>query len=148
MAVEIGSFIGHIVLTNTTSSLYSVCLSVLGHEHDNVNRLLEELDIVARIQTMDALVKGLEKKYPVIGDEKECDLSDPVKIALNNLHVINEKIHKILKDIDTEIKYHKTKYWNEWRTPDYHLNLIELRRNSKIMEKRFELLIKLMSIDA
>ncbi len=128
-------FIGHVVLSNTTTSLYSKFLSLLECGHQNINDLLEELDIIARVKVMDVFIREIPK-----------DNTKYIEISLNNLNEINQKIHDILKVINKKIEEHNQKYLSLWRTPDYIKELNLIRLYSKTLEKRFELLIRLFHL--
>ena len=128
-------FIGHVVLSNTTSSLYSLCLSLLDHGHDKINNLFIELDIVAKIQVIDEFIREIPTKN-----------NRTIEVALNNLNKINVRIHQILKQIEVKIEEHKNKYLYGWRTPDYQNELSSLKTYNKILDSRFDLLVRLINL--
>ena len=56
-------------------------------------------------------------------------------------------IKKELENIKEEIKDHEQKWFANWRTPAYETHLKRLTKHKKILDKRLELLIKILQLD-
>lgn len=66
--------------------------------------------------------------------------------CLDNLHDMIIRIREDLNQIRSKIEFHKSKYFNYWRSVDVKPQLVNLRLHSKLLDDRYDLLLKTMSI--
>lgn len=71
---------------------------------------------------------------------------DPIAICLDNVNEMLIMIQNELKYIMNEIYIHKTRFFYWWRKPNIENNIEQLIRNKRILDKRVNLLFKLISI--
>jgi len=112
--------------------------NLTSHNHIPLNNIMEDLDIKARFDTLNALLKDLEKKHLE---------SESISIALHNLHDIMTRVHNELDSIDKIVKDHSLKWFSSWRSLNYTSNISRLERLIKIMDSRSALLIELLKIN-
>lgn len=125
------------VISGTTGSIYRLLSGINEFDLEHVNQLLEELDLYKKIEIVESLF-----------DNNKYDLTKKTyNIALNNLHEISEKISLELKEIKKDIEYTKTLYFRQFRTHKYMKNLQNLKKHSKILDNRLDLVIKLSDMN-
>jgi hypothetical protein len=66
--------------------------------------------------------------------------------CLIQLRDIVEKIYHEINEINRGVEYHKTIWFNKFRTPKYITNITHLKRYKRTMDSRFEHLLKIMNI--
>ena len=70
-----------------------------------------------------------------------------VKISLDSLTEITEKIHIELNKIKEKNDYHNSLYFSSSRTLDCNYYLNNLKKYNILLDKRIDLLTKLLSIN-
>ena len=129
-------------LTTTTKSIVNVIIHLTTNEYPNskdVRSLIFELDIEIKMKIIKALVDELN-------NNNIKNLHKYVKISLDSLTEITEKIHFELKKIKEKIDYHNSLYFNNWRTLNCESNLINIKKYNNLLDKRIDLLTKMLSI--
>ena len=125
------------VISGTTGTIYRLISGISEFDLEHVNQLLEELDLNKKIEIVESLFDN--NRY------------EPTKktfnIALNNLHEISEKISLELKEIKKDIEFTKTLYFKQFRSHKYMKNLENLKKHSKILDNRLDLVIKLSDMN-
>lgn len=71
-------------------------------------------------------------------------LPEPVKISLNSLAQIVEKIHGILIKIKGKIQAHAQLYFKSWRNFCLKREIAQLKAETELLDSRFNLLFKLL----
>lgn len=94
-----------------------------------------ETDIIATITTLQSLVSEITSAS-----------SSSLTMALNNLNTIIIEIHDLLYSIEEKYKEHAGKYMNYFRSINIRREISLICQKSKILEKRLNLLIKIMQI--
>jgi len=125
-------------LTNTTNSIYSEVAYLTGYSIYNFKEIIENLDIIAKIEIISILIKEYEQSSIFIdGSRKKC---------LESLVVIIEKINHEMLAIRDAINEHEKKWLHKWRGNVYEPMIKSLVSHVKIMENRLELFTKVNSI--
>ena len=145
-SVVLSSLTGISLATNITNSLvissirgtYSLIKSFATHHYTQVNEVIEEYDLTAKLEIIEALMKDIEKEYLV---EKES-----IKKAFENLDTVVNNINKLLQKIDLIIKEHKDKYFSGWRTLSYDKEIYELKRLIRLMDLRYAMFLEILKV--
>ena len=137
----IASLVGKGVLAqavyDTSSVLINLARDTVYQEHPELSAILEELDIHATLQVIDSLLEEVPENY---NDNKS------LHTCIHNVNEIIEKIKENLGKINNEVEYHKTKYFNYWRTPQYETDVKKLKKLKPILDKRLKLFINVLKI--
>ena len=110
--VNLALNIGKTLLTETIQLSTSTIRRML-EENPKLSLHTEPIDLYAELHVIDAIVETLPHHIT------EHPKSKPLRIALENLRQSIDTVHKILEDLNHQIKYHETLYFNTWRTPMY-----------------------------
>ena len=127
--------IGHEIIKDTAKNIYNLITNINNNNVKYVNDIIDDLDIVKNIEIVDSLFQH----------NKSISLTSPQKIALNNLHDISVIIKKELHDINDDLKYLQTIYFSYLRQSPYKNKLINLQKHSTKLNKRLDLVIKLLN---
>jgi hypothetical protein len=106
----------------------------MSYHHIKINEVIEEHDLIAKLQIIEALMKDM-------GEENI--QKESIKLALNNLHKTVESINTNLSQIESIIEYHKQKYFANWRYLNYDNQIYELKRNIKLLDIRYHMLLEI-----
>ena len=127
--------IGKEVLGETSKSIYNSISNISSFNETFLIKTIEELDLLKKIE----IVNSLYDNNPNLK-------SKTVTLALNNVHDISVKIENELKDIEKDIEYFKTLYFQYIRGLPYMEKITNLKKHSKILDDRLNLLIQLLSL--
>ena len=97
---------------------------------------LENIDLENKISIINKFIEEIEERK---------NIKESIKISIQSVHVILEKINKELESIKEDIEYHHTKYFNSWRSIYCDDKIINIKSHNELLEKRFDLLMKLLS---
>ena len=122
------------VVSNTMKNIHEVINGINENDVPHIIELLEKLDLKKKIEITESLFK-----------ENKNVKNDTLKIALNNLHEITIKIKKELEEINYDIEYSKTLYFQSFRTMPYVEKLDKLKNHNDLLDNRLDLTIKLLS---
>ena len=107
-------------------------------KNPKVQNLLFHLDLQSDLKVIQALVEEISIK------ELEEGQYDVVDVALEQVKDMMISIKDELGKIQIEINNHESKYFAEYREPNFNINLNQLIENKIILDKRVDLLIKLI----
>ena len=100
--------------------------------NDKLYEILENIDLLSYIQLAESVCVDLEIN---------ADKSPPFITSCIHLCETLEKIYKLLSLITNELANHETRYFYYWRTPQYEQQVLELKRQRRILSKRIKHLI-------
>ena len=101
----------------------------------------EELEEPEELEELEELDDPINQ----IGSSKHCSRS-PIQICFKNVSEMISLIKVELENIQEEIKNHQNKWFASWRTPDYEEHIHNLKNHKKILDKRVNLLIKILNL--
>jgi hypothetical protein len=96
-----------------------------------------QLDIEVVLSVVEALVREIP--------DEEAN-SEATSLCIKNIERVIVKIQEQLLEIHSETAYHKTKYFNGYRTLNLEKNLVQLRAQKKILDQRIDLLMKVLAV--
>ena len=123
-------------VTNSTRSILGGVSSILEDEDFTFKKILKDYDLTSKVSVINSYLNELSNNSVIF--EKEA-----VKLAIQNILEILEKISNEIKSIEDKIKVHKKLWFHRFRTPEYKTLLINLETDIRIMSERFDLLIKI-----
>ena len=107
-------------------------------KHPKVQSLLTHLDLQSDLKVIQSLVEEIAIK------ELEEDQHDVVDVALGQVQEMMVLIKNELIKIQSAVSVHESKFFAQYREPNFQINMSQLIENKIILDKRVELLIKLI----
>lgn len=102
-----------------------------------IKKDLDEFDLENKITIINKFIEEIENKK---------NIKESIKYSIISLHDVLEKINNEINKIKEDIEYHQTKYLNSWRSLDCSNKLEIIEKNNKLLDNRFEMLVKLLSV--
>ena len=138
-SMVLGSITGISLATNLSNSLikssvqgsFDLIKNFVSYHHTPIKEVIDEFDLIAKLEIIEAVMKDIE-------NEKINDKQSITK-ALDNLRLVVENIHNLLQKIDNIIKEHEQKYFSKWRSLYYENEILELKRNIRLMDLRYSM---------
>ena len=132
------TIIGREMISTTVKDVGSSLYSLIYEGPEDINKLLKELDIHAQIKVVESLMDNLHEQQ----------LNETVNISLNLLHQIICEINHDIIIIKYKINNDTSRYFNRFRSSSYHKDLKKLTNDKEILDKRLEILIKILSVNS
>lgn len=124
--------IGKEMISDSYKNINSSIYNIRSFDIEYVNHVLEDLDILKKIEIVNSLFENIEIEH-----------NKTKVIALNSLHDIADKIQKELTEIKKDIEYTKTIYFSYFRSKPYFEKLNKLKNHSKILDQRMNLVLQI-----
>jgi anti-anti-sigma regulatory factor len=145
-----------------TFGSYRLIKSVCTHKNPDINKLIGDLDIERRLKLIKSVVDAQKYGQCVLKNNSleysnsHCNnvlestiiqsADNPIELCLSYLQETITNIHMNLFDINNKVIYHKTKWFNSWRTLNIKRELEALRLNSNLLESRFNDFIEISKL--
>jgi hypothetical protein len=126
-------------VSKTTTNIYNGLDELRSDELFQFSKLLETLDIKAKLEIIHEFINELTDS-----DRISHNYSKSIDKVLSYLCDILKKIEMEIDDIKFEIAIHKKKWFYKLRSPSYNIKINNLVEHLKILDERFELLLKLL----
>lgn len=123
------------IAVNDTSVLLLSMISTLNNSCF-FKKTITNIDLYTKLITIEDFFKNLPQKY---------ENNKSIKSLLNSIHNNIIEIYNTLSEINCIITYHKTKYFYEYRTPPYSKQISSLILLNKLLNDRFDLLLKIIN---
>lgn len=137
MSTLIGNDIVTKAISEATVSIYSILYSLIDIKHPELDKLLENMDIKAQIQTLDSMLQNVNTNYK----------SKTMELSLYQLHEIICKLREDLRLISNKHIQHKT-YWVSYIYKcDINQEIISLKKNKNILDKRLDMFMKVLQVE-
>ena len=125
-------------ITTSTKNIYSGIEKIITNENTEFNQVLDKLDINTKLDIINSFIKEMECSNKLF--------SDTTRKALKYIENILKIIEVEISNINLEIEDHKKKWFNRFRTSNCREMINNLVNHVKILDDRFELLIKFINI--
>lgn len=121
---------------NDTSYLLLGLVKDVIVEHPDIKKTTDNIDLYNKLIIIDNFIKNIPKDL----EKNKC-----ISISLNSIHDIVVQINNELTLINKIIEDHTLKYFYYFRKFDYYKELNNIINYKKIMDERFDILLKLIS---
>jgi hypothetical protein len=136
--ISLATNLSHNVIKTSVQSSFDLIKNFVTYHHTHIKEVIDEFDLLAKLEIIEAVMKDIENEN--INDKKS------VTKSLDNLRLVVENIHNLLKKIDNIIKEHEQKYFSKWRTIYYENEILELKRNIRLMDLRYNMFLEILKV--
>lgn len=125
-------------ITTTTKSIYNGIDKILLNDNVQFKKILDDLDITIKLDIIHTFILELHNDTKLF--------NETVTKTFNYLEEILKIINQEIENINNEIIKHNEKWFSSFRFSNCQNMLEKLINHIKILDNRFELLIKLIKI--
>lgn len=100
----------------------------------DTKKIIKDLDIKTKLNIINSFIKSM----------KDINLSEHIIISINSINDIIKEIEKEINEINKEIIEHKNKWFYYLRKTNNVENINKLKTSVKILDSRFDILMKLL----
>ena len=100
----------------------------------DIKKIIKNLDIETKLNIINSFIKSM----------KDINLSEHIIISINSINEIIKEIEEEINDINKEIIEHKSKWFYYLRKTNNLENINKLKTSVKILDSRFDILMKLL----
>jgi len=105
-----------------------------------LDKVLKKTDLEARVTVINGIVSVLDNSNAIVNDKSK--FPTPIQECLKQLHEVITDINSELTNIHEMCDYHETKWCYTWRWIDFSIQIENIEEKYKILEFRFDSLIK------
>ena len=161
-------------ISTMTVGSYKVIKSIYVHKNEDIHLFLKKLDIDRKLSLIESVISSSKSPQSETSTDltneleitpshlrnlhlienyhrsksKNTNITDPIQLCLTDLSTIITEIHINLKSIDQKVHSHNRKWFQSCRTLNVQKELERLEINVKIMNDRYEDLIKISMLRA
>ena len=122
------------LLTDTSKKIFVKIWDIVNEKNNDVKEIIDSLDLIPKVEIVESVLRDLNEDMKIYSRTP----NHTIQIALNHLMQIVDNIHTDLNKIKEGVDYHKTLWFNSFRTPMY-LELIEkIKKDKNILDSRLE----------
>lgn len=121
---------------NDTSYLLLGLVKDVIVEHPDIKKTTDNIDLYNKLIIIDNFIKNI----PNFLEENKC-----IALCLNSIHDMIVQINNELALINKIIEEHNCKYFYYFRKYDYYNQLKNITSYKKILDERFDILLKLIT---
>jgi hypothetical protein len=125
-------------ITTTTKNIYNGIDKILLNDNVQFKKILDDLDITIKLDIIHTFILELHNDTKLF--------NETVTKTFNYLEEILKTIEQEIENINNEIIKHNEKWFSRFRFSNCSNMLVKLINHIKILDNRFELLIKLIKI--
>mgnify|MGYP005645602901 CR=1 FL=1 len=122
-------------ISGSAKNILSGVSSIIDDEDFVFTQILNKCDLISKVEIINSYVQELH--------EDASDFNESTKIALKHIEDILKKIENEIDEIKKQIKTHQELWFHRFRTPSYKNLLDNLLIHIKVLDDRFNLLIKI-----
>ena len=122
------------LFSDTSKKIFVKIFDIVHEKNYHVKEIIDSLDLIPKVEIVESVVRDLNEDIKFYANTR----NHTIQLALNQLMMIVDNIHTDLNKIKEGIEYHKTLWFNRFRTPAY-LELIEnIKKDKNILDSRLE----------
>lgn len=122
-------------ISSSTKNILTGVSSILDDEDFIFNKLINDCDLISKVEIINSYIQELH--------DNASDFNESTKIALKHIEDILKKIENEIEEIKKQIVEHQQLWFHRFRTPCYKSLLDNLLVHIKVLDERFNLLIKI-----
>jgi hypothetical protein len=122
-------------ISGSTKNILNGVNSIMEDEDFTFKKILDECDLISRVDIINSYIQEIH--------DTESYFSNSIKIALKYIDEILKKIEIEVSEIELQINEHKQIWFHRFRSPCYKPILDNLMIHIKVLDERFNLLIKI-----
>ncbi len=130
------------IFNETSKQMFVKIWDIVNEKHDDVKELITSIDLNSKVELVESVVRDIHD------DMKEHHIypNHSLNLSLNKLMEIIKTIHDDLNEIKKGIAYHKTIWFNYFRTPSYYTIMEKVKEDKKLLDSRFDDLVKIITL--
>ena len=125
-------------VTNTTKNIYNGIEKIILNDNAHFKKILDNLDINTTLDIIHTFIIDVHNDKKIF--------NDTLTKIFNYLETILKTIETEIEHINLELDAHSKKWFYKYRTSNCEYLLNNLINHVKILDERFNLLIKLIKI--
>jgi hypothetical protein len=126
-------------VTNTTKNIYNGIEKIILNDNTHFKKLLDNLDINTKLDIIHTFIIDVHKDTKIF--------NDTLTKSFKYLELIIKTIETEIENINGELETHSKKWLYKYRSSNCERLLNNLINHVKILDDRFDLLIKLIKIN-
>ena len=122
------------IFNDTSKQLFVKIWEIVNEKDNHVKSIIDSLDLISKVEIVESIVRDLQEDMKI----HYLTPNHTIELALSQLMNIIDNIHGDLNKVREGVIYHRTLWFNSFRTPAY-LEIVEkIKNDKKILDSRLE----------
>ncbi len=130
------------IFQETTKNIFVKIFDIINEKHDYLKEIIDSLDLISKVEIIESILRDINE-YMKLNHIKSNHSLDLAIIQLSN---IITTIHTDLINVKNGVEYHKTLWFNSFRTPDYLKIIEKIKLDKKTLDSRLDNMIKIITL--
>jgi hypothetical protein len=130
------------LFNDTSKQMFVKIWDILNEKHDDLKELIKSIDLDSRVELIESVIRDISDDMKI----HNISPNHSLELALCQIKNIISDIHFDLNAIKSGIEYHKTLWFNYFRTPSYYKIIEKIKDDKKLLDSRFDNLVKVISL--
>jgi hypothetical protein len=126
----------------TTKNMFIKIFDIVNEKHDYIKEIIDSLDLISKVEIIESIIRDLHDYLKT----NNINPNHTLGLAIMQLSNIITIIHTDLNTVKTGVEYHKTLWFNSFRTPDYLKIIEKIKIDKKTLDSRLDTLIKVVTL--
>ena len=126
----------------TTKNIFIKIFDIVNEKHDYIKEIIESLDLISKVEIIESIIRDINE-YMKLNNIRPNRTLDLAIVQLSNIITI---IHTDLNNVKIGVEYHKTLWFNSFRTPEYLKIIEKIKLDKKTLDSRLDNMIKIITL--
>ncbi len=126
----------------TTKNMFIKIFDIVNEKHDYIKEIIDSMDLISKVEIIESIIRDLNDYLKT----NNINPNHTLGLAIMQLSNIITIIHTDLNTVKTGVEYHKTLWFNSFRTPDYLKIIEKIKIDKKTLDSRLDTLIKVVTL--
>ena len=132
---------GHLFI-ETSKKLMSKVFDIVNEKNEDIIDITNSIDLNSKVELGETIIKDINEEIKIHHLEPNRSL----EIVLVHTTDILDKIHTNITELKKAIEYHKSLWFNSFRSTNYSRIIDKLKENKIILDTRMNDLIKIIQL--
>lgn len=126
----------------TTKNMFIKIFDIVNEKHDYIKEIIDSMDLTSKVEIIESIIRDLNDYLKT----NNINPNHTLGLAIVQLSNIITIIHTDLNTVKIGVEYHKTLWFNYFRTPDYLKIIEKIKIDKKTLDSRLDTLIKVVTL--
>jgi hypothetical protein len=132
---------GHLFI-ETSKKLLNKVFDIVNEKDQDVIEITNSLDINSKVELVETIIRDINEEIKI----HHLEPNKSLETVLLQTSIILDTIHNNIIDLKKGIEYHKSLWFNSFRSTDYSIIINKLKENKIVLDTRMNDLIKIIQL--
>ena len=132
---------GHLFI-ETSKKLMSTVFDIVNEKNQDIIDITNSIDLNSKVELVETIIKDINEEIKI----HHLQPNKSLEIVLLQTTDVLDKIHNNITELKKAIEYHKSLWFNSFRSTNYYKIIDKLKENKILLDTRMNDLIKIIQL--